>query len=288
MALVADTIEEARLAYGALERRAESAERLAAVLQSALDQVRASMPATLIPDGNTRQLIADLMQANQQLQENLRSALVPKADLALQRVIESFAFAAALGEATMPDRIVASLTATLQSYITLAESGIGLQFFQPGLGVTPASLSSTTLELSRVPPASAAGPSPRLYAVWEQKQEIYSNPFWSPFKSGGASATSIAADLVILVARVLRNTDQWSFSYLVSAAVAVAARERELAGLVAARAPGSAAAAYTSAADQLVALTAALSPKLAPVAGDLGLLTASLDRVTGAARALLP
>ena len=283
MPLEAATIDQARRAYAALERRLESAERLASVLQAALADASPrgiAAPIGLI-DHNTQEIIVNLTQANQSLQDQLRAAIATRAELALQRAIECFALAVALGEATMPGYAVTSLSASIQSHFALDNEIPGLRFFEPGVGADPARLSTTTLQLQAVPPAPTEPLPQRLYSILQEKQAVYADPYWGRLQAGASSPSAVAADLIILVQTVLMNTGLWSFPYVAAAAVAIGARERDLAAVA------GPAGEFQAAVDQMLVLATSLSQKVAPVVGDLVALTASMSRVTDAARALL-
>jgi hypothetical protein len=286
MPLVTDNIEEARTAYQTLEARAQTAEQLAQTLQSTLDQVKAR-PLRLEEVKDIRQVVLNREADNAQLRTQLQQAIVTKADLPLENFIASLGLAAAVGEATMPDRTISSLSATLQTHISMADSSVGLHFFQPGIDSPSDSLSSTSFEIAKVPP-QAGVPAPRnLYIVLQEKQAVYSNPFWTRFKTSTQPPSQPANDVVVIVATALANTSAWNFPYLLQSATAIGNSEKTLAALVIAAQPSDAATAYTAAVSSLLALTTALANKPAAVAGDLLALTGSLDNVTRVARTLL-
>ena len=286
MPLVTDNIEEARVAYNALEGRAQSAEQLAQTLQSALTNEIAREPVTFRVSEILRQHTLDREADNAQLTSQLQQALVVKADLPLQSFIASIGLASALGEATMPDRSISSVAATLQTHLQLAESVIGLRFFQPGIDRDSATLCTTTVQLAKVTPQPGV-PAPRnLYTALEDKQSVYANAFWSKFVTTPPSQP--AADAEAAIALLLANAGVWTFANVLQATIAIATLEKSLSVLVSAAQPGTAATSFASAVNDLFVLTASLQITALPVAGDLLALTAALDNVTSAARALLP
>ena len=282
MPLVTNNIGEARTAYAALETRAQNAERLAQSLQSAIDN--RVVPRPILQNVlDIHQIALNREIDNLQLRTQLQTAIIAKADLRLQTFIAAIGLAAAIGEGSMPDRVIPTLSATIQSYLTLSGLDVGLSFFQPGVGADSGSLSMTTFEISKVPPQPGT-PSPRnLYVVLQDKQQLYTNSFWAQF----STATSAATQIVAAVTGVLDNTGSWNFAYLLQAAIGIGNLEKTLSGLVTSSSPGSAATAFSSAVASFQALTTALSNKQQPVAGDVLALAASLANVTNAGRFLL-
>ncbi len=288
MPLFTDNIEQARLAYSALEQRAQAAEQRAQALQSALDNLNAAQPPA---DGDVallRQRVLDLEGDKVGLRRQLDQALQTRSDQTVQNFIATLGLAVAIGEATMPDRVISSVAANLQTYITTAASAVGLRFFQPGVETDPSALSSTTFEIAKIPPQPGAPAPPHLYAVLEDKQSVYTDTFWSRFATSTQPPSQPSVDLVVAIATVLANTGGWNFAFLVQSATTIGMLEKSLASLVAAAVTGGAVTAYGAAVDSLLALTKALGGKEVPVAGDLFALAASLANTTSAARRLLP
>lgn len=131
MPLLTDDLRQAQSAYGALERLATGAEAYAQVLEGA------ALPAL-------RQRTLDLEAENLVLRTQIEQLAGVKADLPLQRLIDSVALAAAIGDASMPGRAVASIKADVQTYLTPGGDGIGMRLQQPELASAPAALSSTS------------------------------------------------------------------------------------------------------------------------------------------------
>lgn len=288
MPLFTDDIEQARVAYSVLEGRTQSAEQLAQTLQAALDDLKARQPVSFELAQAIRQRALDREADNAKLQTQVQNAVQASADLPLQNFIAAVGLAGAIGEATMPDRAIGSISATVQTHLSLAGSAVGLRFFQPGIGVDPGSLSSTTFEIAKVPPPPDATAPRSLYSVLEDKQVVYTNSFWSRFNASGPPPSRPPAEIIVAIATVLANTGRWNFSYLLQSALAIGSLEKTLSSLISAALPGDSAAAYSVSVDSLLALTKALSAKDVPVAGDLLALTASLDNTTALARTLLP
>ena len=129
----------------------------------------------------SRYAVAQL-QANAQLATEQAQQVSPD-------VTRSYAFVRALGlaaavsEATMPDRTISELSATLQTYLTLGSSPDGST--SVGCGSTSRSLarrrqrrpSRLRLQKSRLLPGSSAPPN--LYSVMSAKQAVFSLLFSS-------------------------------------------------------------------------------------------------------------
>jgi len=278
MPLFTEDIQLARTAYDALEARLHSAEERSQQLEVLLEEARAAAAphqanVALLCD-RVIQLEGDKVQARLEVEKLTQ----PKAAVTLDRLIESMGLATAVGEASMPDRVIPSLSVTVQTYVAPGEPGVGLRFQPPELGSLGAGLSSTSFELVRVPPRAGTPAPPNLYAVLQEKQTTYTDPAWARFSDAGR--------IVIDIATVFANTGSWSFPCLLEAAAEIAGREKNLAAGVAQFAPQEAAAAYRSSAEALAALTSALSSKPRPVAGDLLALSSALDATTRVARLL--
>lgn len=278
MPLFTEDIELARTAYDALEARLRSAEERSRQLEVLLEEARVTAAphqanVRLLRDQVIR-LEADKVQARLEV-EKLTQA---KAEVTLDRLIESMGLATAVGEASMPDRVIPSLSATLQTYVAPGEPGVGLRFQPPELGGLGAGLSSTSFDLAKVPSRAGTPAPPNLYTVLQEKQQTYTDPAWARFSDAGR--------IVVDIATVLASTGSWSFPYLLEAATKIAGREKNLAAGVAQFAPQEATAAYRSSVEALAALTSALSSKPRPVAGDLMVLSSALDATTRVARLL--
>lgn len=290
MPLFTDNIEQARLAYRALEQRAQAAETRAQALQAIVDQLKATQPAADVDVQQLRQRVADLEGDRVGLQRRLDLALQTRSDQTVQNFIAALGLAVAIGEATMPDRVISSVAANLQAYLTAAPAPaeVGLRFFEPGIETDPSALSSAAFEIAKIPPQPGVPVPTSLYTVLQDKQSVYTGVFWTRFTTSTQPPSQPSADLVATLAMVLANTGGWSFAFLVQSATSIGTLEQSLASLVAAAMTGDAVTAYSAAADSLLALTKALGAKDVPVAGDLFALTASLANTTSAARRLLP
>src|SRR5437764_15093108 len=112
MPLLTDDLDRARRAYDALESRARSAEERAEKLQADNAKLVAADPTALL-----RQRVLDLEGENLGLKRQIERLAEVKSDLPLQGFVESLGLSAALGEASMPDRAIASIHAELQTYL---------------------------------------------------------------------------------------------------------------------------------------------------------------------------
>ena len=171
----------------------------------------------------------------------------------------------------MPDRAIPSVGATVQAHMTLQDGTVGLRLYQPESS-SSVGLGTTSFEIDKIPPQPGVPPPRPFYVVLEDKQKLYTNDFWLKFEA----ATQIVAE----IGKTITNTGAWNFAFLVQAAIRIADLEKKLSGLIAASVPADRAKAYSVAADGLAAQAQALSAKTNPVAGDLFLLSATLDTAT--------
>jgi hypothetical protein len=280
MPLRTDDILQARTAYGALEARAQSAEQRAEQLQTLVTELRKLPPAEVDVIALLRQRVLDLEAENIRLRTQLDQLAQLKTDLPLQNFVAAVGLAAAIGEASMPNRSIASMATKVQTYLAPAEQGVGLRFQQPELGAFAVGLSTTAFEIAKVPPAPGVQAPRSLYAVLQDKQQVLADPFFLRF----APATQVQ----VKIAELLANTGAWNFGYLLQGAAMMAAQERELAKQLAQQVPREAMAAYGAAVDALAALADSLTGKANPVAGDLLALVSALDLATGSLKTLLP
>jgi hypothetical protein len=248
-------------------------------------RLSARWPLSLEQAQALHQRLTDREAENAELRQRQILRLVP--DVPLQSFVAMLGLAAALGEATMPDRSIPSVGASVQAYLTMNAGGLGIRFHQPEIG-TATGLSTTNVELARIPPG-AGQPVPRnLYRVLEDLQEAYSNPFWAQFHTAAQPPSQPAALLLIAAAELIANTGGWTFPGLAQSVHGIATLVQALAAFVAASVPGAASAAYVSAADSLASLAAALAAKPVGTSGDLFALAGSLDATTSIARMFAP
>jgi len=274
MPLITNDIEQARTAYRALEARALSAERHVKVLQDRLAELTAKpAPPHIIPV--LRDHILRLEAENIRLRNQADEAARLKTDVSLQNLIQAFSLAAAVGEASMPDRAIASLSATVSAHIVPDSAGAGIRFQPPELGGIANGLSETCFVLAKAPPQVGAATPRNLYVVLEDKQRIYADPLWARFEQ--------ARHVVGAIVKILADTGTWSFRYLLQEAASLAELEKSLASAVNNAMPGELSSAYGVAVGALTKLTDALGKKPNPVAGDLLALSAALDATTRAA-----
>jgi hypothetical protein len=282
--------EELASALSVMQLRAVTAEQNAANLRLAVDNLSANQQSLVQSSVVASQYAANQAGANAVSVVQAAAAVSP--DLDLQSFIASLGMSVALAEASMPDRAIASVAATVQSYLTFntpvngTAQVVGLSLYQPELG-TPGALASISFELAKVPSETGA-PAPRnLYLVLQDKQVVFSAPFWSPFSTGtppSQPATLILAELTKMFASI----GVWTFPYLLQEATTIAGFEQTLASLFGAAGRSAPAAAYAAAVNSLVILTSELNSRSAYVAGDLYALTAALDATTTSAKTLLP
>jgi hypothetical protein len=284
MPLIAVNLDEARSAYAALESRAVSAELNLANLRQTVDTLTAKQADLVDRAKLLTSFTVDQAQSNAQLLAQQAGEVSP--DIGLDNFIGALGLAIALGEASMPDRCVNSVSTTLQAYLTLntdpegVAKVVGIRFYQPELG-QPTALATASFEISKIPPEPGV-PAPRsLYSVLQSKQAIYTDPFWLQFSSG-TPPSQPAVQVITAVAGVLANIGGWTFPLIVQAAAAVAASETTLAGLLVTLKQRELESDYANAVAALISLTAALNPATRSnfVAGDLYALTAALDATT--------
>ena len=273
MPLITDDIEEARLAYVNVEARAQSAELRADALQGTVDKLRAQMPLSVQLVATLSQQTTDQAAVNAQLKTQQVTQVL--SDMPLGDFVSAVGMSAALGEATMPDRTISSITTTVTAFHT--PDG-GLRFYQPELG-DPGSAGKTTFSLVKTP-GQAGTPAPRnLYLVVESAQVAFDNLFWAQFATAATPPTQPAQEIVTEAARLLANVGSWNFPFLVQEAGTIASLEATLATLLAERSAGPKVAAFAAAAQTLAKLVQAFDPavKANPVVGDILALTAALD-----------
>jgi len=273
MPLVTDDIDEARLAYVNVEARAQSAEFLAATLQDTVDKLRAQIPISAQLAVTLRQQTTDQAAVNAQLKIQQVNQIV--ADTPLGSFVGAIGMSAALGEATMPDRTIPSITTSVTAFHT--PDG-GLRFYQPELG-DPGSAGKTTFSLVRTP-GQAGTPAPRnLYLVVESAQTVFDNPFWAQFATVATPPLQPAKQIVTEAGKMLANAGAWSFAFLVGEAATIASLESTLSTLLVARSAIPQVVAFAASVESLSKLAQAFDPSVKPnpVVGDLLALTAALD-----------
>src|SRR5260370_33095822 len=129
MPLVTENIDEAWLDFVTVEARALSAERRASALQDTVDKLRAQIPITAELANTLTQQTADQAAVNAQLRTQQVRQI--DSDIPLAQFIATVGMSAALGEATMPDRTIPSITTSVTAYHT--PDG-GLRFYHPEFG----------------------------------------------------------------------------------------------------------------------------------------------------------
>lgn len=273
MPLFTDDIGAARIAYDALEKRALSAELRASRLAEAL----AAVSSHKVDLPLLRQRIAGLEEQTIALNNQLNELKQSRVDAGLQQFIEAMGMAAALGEASMPGRIIESLSASINAYMTPNEGGVALRFHSPELGaVNAGAIGKASFSIAKVPPAAGAAAPGNFHALLLETQAIYAR-----FMTNAPNAGDLAQRIVVAVTQAIADTGSWSFPYLVAVAANLADLQLQLAAHD--RRPQ---AIQLSARCQVMAVLAkSLAAKSSPVAGDLFALTAAFGETTIAAGA---
>jgi hypothetical protein len=288
MPLITNNIYEARSAYAGLELLAQASQQNVVTLQATVDNLTAIH--TQLVDSVRLQgaFTATQISTNSQLTAQQATAVSP--DISLDNFIAALGLSIALAEATMPDRTINGVQATVQSYLTFSTGpdGVtkvpGLRLYQPELG-EPTALATTSFELAKT--VSAGAPTPRsLYTVLQAKQTTFADPFWAKFASGNPP-TQPAIAIVTEAGKIFSMIGNWSFPYLLQEASTIAGLETTLAGLLTGVTPPDAVAAYTASVQAVTSLLQALGSRSVHVAGDLYALAAALDATTNLAAALI-
>jgi hypothetical protein len=273
MPLLTEDIDEARLAYTNVEARAQSAELRASALQDTVDKLRAQIPITAQLANTLTQQTTDQSAVNAQLRTQEVSQI--NSDVPLAQFIATVGMSVALGEATMPDRTIPTVTTSVTAYHT--PDG-GLRFYQPEFGDSSGP-GTTSFSIVKTPgPAGSTAPR-NLYLVFEGMQLVFDNPFWSKFVTATTPPVQPAQQIVTESALVMAHVGSWTFGFLVQEVAEIAAFENALATLLIQASALPQAAAFATAVQTLAKLAQAFDPsvKSNPVAGDLSALTAALD-----------
>ena len=277
MPLFTNDISEARRAYAALEARTASVELHASRIDAALRATQARDVAADV--GLLRQRIADLEGDNIKLRNQLDDLRRARSDASLQQFIEAIALSAALGEATMPDRLVVSLSASIKAHLMLENSNVALRFQPPELGASGAALGTTSFEIAKVPPPPGAAAPANFYLLLMATQNAFGHVLVS---DNFPELQALQKQMVVETTRALMEVGQWNFAYLVDLAEKLASIETEYG-----KETGDQGTALHDAAAILVKLAQSLSIKSNPVAADLYALTAAFAEATRTATALL-
>lgn len=291
MPLITTDIFQARSAVATLELRAQSAELAADALRATVSTLTSAQQKIVDRAAIEHEFTLGQIAVNSQ--QNAQQATQVSPDLSLQDFIAALGLSIALAEATMPDRTIGPVSASVQSFLTfnLGPDGKtripGLRLYQPELGA-PTALATTSFDLTKIPVAATA-PAPRsLYSVLLDKQSLYSAAFWVGLKSGTPPA-SPATLAVAEIAKVFANIGDWSFPYLLAEATTIAGFETALPAALSGASPQpglSAVAAFGASVAKLTSLITALNARTTFVAGDLYALTAALDTTTNLAQAV--
>jgi hypothetical protein len=207
----------------------------------------------------------------------------PPAGISVQNLVGSIGLSAALGEATLADRALGTLSVSAQMMVVAVEqNSVSVQFPSPATPLPSDNLSTVTVVLDRMPAAAGHSDPPTLYHVLAAKQALYGGADW--FASDQAKA------IVAACTAALAQAAGWTFASVLSTADTVTTSEQSLAAALSARQPVPAGTpAYASAADAsrhvIDGLKSASSP---PVAADLAALCSALHNVTVAAAGVVP
>jgi hypothetical protein len=279
MPLDTDDIDEARVAYAALEARLAGLQQAAAAAQAGAAALLQANRGLIDTIGPLRQRVLDLEGRNAELDAQVDAIAQLRADLTVADLVQSVGLALALGTATLADRTVPSATVNVQSYVAPAGGPVGLRLQQPELAGLPVGLSSTQFTLAQVPVGPQA-PAPRpLFAVLLDKQRLYGGP---PFE--GVQA---AAQLVAAAAQTLATAGSWTVPYLAGQASTIAGLEGQVAQALLA-AGQARAGGLRDAARALGDAATAVATRARPVAADVWTLATLLDASTRAGQALAP
>ncbi len=288
MPLITTDIHVAASAYNNLELLSAATQRNVVTLQASLNTISAQHAQLVDTARAQNDLTTTLIPANATLTANQAAAVSP--DLTLDNFIAALGLSIALAEATMPDRAINSVQASVQSFLTISQGAnntkvAGMRLYQPEFG-NPSALTTTSFELAKT--TTPGVPAPRsLYTVLQAKQAAFDDPFWTKFSSGTPPAQP-AAEIVIEVAKVFAAMGSWSFPYVLQEATTIANLETTLVSLLNGVPPAAAVTAYTSSVQALTALTQSLASRSTYVAGDLYALAAALDATTTLASAVIP
>ncbi|HTD54467.1 MAG TPA: hypothetical protein VK670_03740 [Silvibacterium sp.] len=289
MALLTNNITEARAAYADLELFADATQQRVVTLQATVDNLTALHSQLFETVRLQNELTLSQISTNAQLTTQQVSTILP--DVTLDNFIASLGLSIALAEATMPDRTIGSVSASVQSYLTLTPGPNGafvpgLRLYQPELG-QPSALATTSFDVSKTVALAGTAVPRSLYTVLQEKQSTFADPFWTKFASGTPPAQP-AARIVAEVTKIFAAIGSWSFPYLLQEAAVIAGLETTLAGLIGSAAPQNAVGAYTTSVQTLFSLVQAISARSIHVAGDLYALATALDTTTNLAHALIP
>src|SRR5262249_33705266 len=105
--LVAGSLDEARSAYAALQLRTATAEQQTAVLRTTVETLRSAQQPIVDRANLLTQFTVSQAQSNATLIAQQAGQVSP--DIGLQDFINHLGLAVALGEASMPDRVITSV-----------------------------------------------------------------------------------------------------------------------------------------------------------------------------------
>jgi hypothetical protein len=230
------------------------------------------------PDVNQlRQLIRELEMENAALRSE-PAASGPAGSMRLHDFVDAFGLAAALGDASMPDRALAFIKVSTLAAISVQDSEVWLTFPRLTASIS-AALPTVSFDLVKTPLSHGVPANQSMYSVLLDMQALYSSAFWTDQPS--------AHQLVIETTRVMGDSAGWTMPYLLDAAETLARAEEELARLTMDASDSQSSLPLSAAAGAVTDLCHALRAKPTLVAGDLEALTTALAGSAAAARGML-
>lgn len=286
-----DPAEALRSENAVLRLRAAMAEQQLARLRAAAPQggepagaARAISPQVRpVADPVVAQRLTNLEVENAALRLRLVGPPPPPAGVSVQMLVESLALSAALGEATLADRAIGSMTMSTQlQLVDVGQESVSVQFPSPSTPLPSGTLTTLTVALDRTPPGPGEHDPPPLYRILADKQALYAGAGWWATDQGKAIVAACTA--------ALAESSGWTFASVLSTADAITTSEQELATALSARQPPPVGTvAYTAAAASSRQVIDALKSKTTPpVAGDLVALSAALYAVSVSASGVMP
>jgi hypothetical protein len=273
MPLAATNLEQAKEVYSALEERTQAAEWRVTTLEQSVGELQAVSVGQIDHIRLLKQRILDIESHNLKLQTQVQQVAQATTDMLVSEFAQMTALSVEIAEAVMPDRSVISLTSELKSYLLPQQGAFGVRLPQPELSIEPGELSSTSIQLAKVPPpAGSPASSKSLYLVLVEKQAMYGAPRWSGSKA--------AAALVSGIVGILTDTGDWGGTAIPRAAAAVATLELAFADELGGASSPSGLAQYRALATDCQTLARGIVARAKLVPGDVRAVTSALDQTT--------
>lgn len=279
MPLVATNLDQAAQAYAALEQRTNAAEQRVGALQQTVGQLQTTNIGHVTQIHVLNQHILDLESRNIQLQTQVQQVAQATSDMQVSEFAQTVAVSVEITEAVMPDRAISSVSTELRSYLLAHQGSLGIRLPQPEFVMQPGELSSTSIQMTKVPPPSGSNVSSKsLYSVLIEKQALYASARWS--------ASKAAAALVSGIIGILAGTGDWGGIAVPQAASAVATLELAFAEELASAAPAGLSQ-YRSLATNCQTLARGIVARAKLLPGDVRALSTALDQTTTLAQGWL-